>query len=100
MNKAQQRKACPIHSGFNMYFPKAIRECARLSLVANDQHNPGEPLHWAKGKSTDHPDALMRHLLDAGPNWDAVDDDGVMHVIKVMWRACAMAQTVLERKHD
>lgn len=100
MNKAQQRKATPIDRGFNRYFPDAIRAVAQLSLIANDQHHPGSPLHWDRNKSTDEADALMRHLLDAGDNWDALDDDGVYHVVKVAWRGMAMAQKILEKQHD
>jgi hypothetical protein len=86
------RKAVPVFSGALKYFPRAIAAVAELSRVANDQHNPGEPMHWARGKSTDHGNKIIRHLLDAG----TVDSDGTRHSAKVAWRALALLQEELE----
>jgi hypothetical protein len=72
----------------------ALLEISRLSLAANEQHNPGQPIHWAREKSTDHADCLMRHLLDRGTR----DTDGQLHTAKVAWRALAMAELHLEGK--
>jgi hypothetical protein len=87
------RKAIPIATGVLDYFPDALKEVARVSVAGNDQHSPGEPLHWAKDKSKDHADALLRHMLDRG----RVDDDGLRHSAKVAWRALALLQTEIER---
>jgi hypothetical protein len=89
---AQARKALPITTGVLDYFPLALLEVARCSRVGNDQHNPGQPLHWAKEKSTDEADALVRHLLERGK----LDSDGVRHSAKVAWRALAMLQREIE----
>lgn len=89
---AKARKALPLFSGFVKYFPDAMVAVAELSRIGNDQHNPGQPLHWAKEKSTDEHDALMRHLLDAG----TIDTDGVRHSTKVAWRAMAALQRELD----
>jgi hypothetical protein len=86
------RKDTPVFSGFLKYFPLATAEVARVSKAGNDQHNPGQPLHWAKGKSTDHHDCIARHLLDAG----TVDVDGMRHSAKLAWRAMAALETELE----
>jgi hypothetical protein len=91
---AKARKAVPIYSGFIKYFPRAIAAVAHLSQVGNDQHNPGQPLHWDRSKSGDELDALMRHLLEA----DGVDKDGVAHVVKCAWRAMAAAEKYLEKQ--
>ncbi len=91
---AKARKGVPIYSGFIKYFPRAIVAVARLSQVGNDQHNPGQPLHWDRSKSGDELDALMRHLLEA----DGVDADGTPHIVKVAWRACAAAEKYLEKQ--
>jgi hypothetical protein len=85
------RKERPITRGVLDYFPRAIAEVAHCSWVGNQQHNPGEPLHWAKEKSTDHADCITRHLIERG----TVDDDGVRHSAKVAWRALAMLETEL-----
>lgn len=91
---AEARKAAPMAEGLLYYFPAALAEVARVSKRGNDQHNPGQPLHWARGKSTDHADCILRHLTDAG----TVDADGQRHTAKVAWRALALLQEELERE--
>lgn len=86
------RKAVPITTGVLDYFPAAIAEVAKVSKAGNDQHNPGQPIHWARGKSTDHADTLVRHLLERG----TLDADGMRHSAKVAWRALALLQDELE----
>lgn len=88
---AKERKATPIFSGVVKYFPLALAEVARVSKAGNDQHNPGEPLHWDKSKSTDHLDCIMRHIADAG----TMDSDGQRHSAKVAWRALAALEMEL-----
>jgi hypothetical protein len=89
---AKTRKRHPLYSGLLKYFPDACMDVAHCSWVGNEQHNPGEPLHWAREKSTDQEDALMRHLKDAG----TIDSDGIRHSAKVAWRALAMLQLEIE----
>ena len=84
----------PMFTGLLAYFPHALSEVARCSKVGNDQHNPGEPLHWARHKSTAHADKILRHLRDS--LFEPMDDDGVLHVVKVAWRALALAEEALE----
>lgn len=88
------RKAAPLAEGLLWYFPNALAEVAHVSFIGNQQHNPGQPMHHARGKSTDHADCIVRHLIDAG----AVDADGVRHTAKVAWRALALLQEELERE--
>jgi hypothetical protein len=90
--KHAARKATPIARGVLDYFPDALAAVARVSRIANEQHNQGEPMHWAFDKSTDHADCIVRHLIDRG----SVDDDGLTHTEKVAWRALALLQTELE----
>ena len=89
---APARKGIPIVSGVLDYFPAAIAEVAKLSQVANEQHNPGESLHWSRSKSTDHADCIGRHLTERG----LIDTDGQRHSTKVAWRALALLQMELE----
>lgn len=91
---AKVRKAVPIYSGVVKYFPRALAAIAELSRIGNEQHNPGQPLHWDKSKSTDHLDCLARHLCDCG----TVDIDKVLHDTKVAWRGLANLETVLEAR--
>ena len=94
MKLNKERKEYPLFSGLLKYFPDALMEVSHVSKVGNDQHNPGEPLHWAKEKSTDEPDALMRHLVESG----TIDTDGIRHSAKVAWRALALLQRELENE--
>jgi hypothetical protein len=87
-----ERKNYPVFSGVLKYFPDALMAVANLSLVCNEQHNPGEPLHWDRTKSTDEADALVRHLIDSGK----IDSDGIRHTAKVAWRALALLQKEIE----
>ena len=91
--EAKDRKNVVIYSGVLMYFPDAIKAVAQCSKIGNDQHNPGEPLHWAREKSTDQHDCIVRHLMDAG----TMDSDGVRHSTKVAWRALAALQLEIEK---
>lgn len=86
------RKDIPLARGVLDYFPAAWVEIARLSKYGNDKHNPGEPLHHARGKSTDHADCIMRHLMERG----TIDSSGFSHTVMVAWRALALLQEELE----
>ena len=96
-DKVLERKNTPIYSGFIKYFPTAIAEVSRASLIANSQHNYGKHLHWDMDKSTDELDALMRHLTDYARG-EELDDDGIMHITKVCWRSMAMLERILTNK--
>lgn len=92
----KERKSIPVFTGFLNYFPDAIREVAKASRIANDQHNPNTPVHWDRSKSGDELDALARHLLECG----TMDDDGILHSTKVVWRAMANLQKELESRGE
>ena len=91
---AAERKKIPIVSGVLDYFPLAIAEVAKCSLSSNEQHNPGQPLHWDRTKSTDHIDCIGRHIIDRGK----FDNDGQRHSAKLAWRALALLQLELENE--
>jgi len=89
---AKERKGLPVATGFLDYFSAAIIEVCKISKAGNDQHNPGQPLHWSRGKSTDHADTMIRHFMERG----TIDTDGMRHSAKMVWRACALLQQELE----
>jgi hypothetical protein len=90
---SSERKATPLARGLLDYFPAALAEVARVSKAGNDKHNPGEEMHHARGKSSDHADCIVRHLVDRG----TIDpEDGQRHSAKVAWRALALLQEELE----
>jgi hypothetical protein len=89
---AAERKKIPLWSGLMQYFPLTLIEVAKLSYIVNEQHNKGEKLHWAREKSTDQEDTLLRHLMEKG----TIDSDGIRHVVKCVWRCMAMSELELE----
>jgi hypothetical protein len=92
-NKA--RKDTPIFSGMLRYFPLACAAVARLSKAGNDKHNPGEPLHWAREKSTDHGDCIVRHQIE----FDQIDPEtNEFHATAVAWRAMAQLELLEEQR--
>lgn len=88
------RKLLPIATGVLDYFPDALMAVAACSQKGNDQHNPGQPLHWDRSKSADEADALIRHFIERGTD----DLDGIPHSAKVAWRALALLQKEIEAR--
>lgn len=89
------RKALPIFRGPLMYFPDALLAIAAVCKAGNDQHNPGEPLHWAREKSTEQLDTALRHMMDHGTG-TRLDTDGTWHLAKAAWRLLAELQLSIE----
>lgn len=87
-----KRKTYPMFSGLLAYFPDALAAVANVSYLGNEKHNPGEPLHHARGKSMDHADCIVRHLSNHG----GFDGD-VRESAAMAWRALALLQEELER---
>jgi hypothetical protein len=96
---AKERKAAPVWTGVMMYFPAVWQEVAKVSKLGNDQHNPGQPLHWEREKSKDHMDCATRHMLDHGTG-NIVDTDGTFHLAKAIWRLCAELQLTIEKERS
>ncbi len=82
-----------MYRGLLGYFPAALFEVAEHSRLSNDKHNPGEEIHWARGKSADHEDCIVRHLIDAGKRGQK---DRKYHLRALAWRALAMLQEECE----
>ena len=96
------RKDIPLFDGTIGYFPLAFREMARVSMDGNAQHNPGEPLHWAREKSTDQQNTAFRHWVDhsVGVLYDGTsrhDGKPIYHLAKTFWRIGAMLQLLIEK---
>jgi hypothetical protein len=109
------RKDIPMFSGLKAYFGAALAGVARHSKRGNDKHNPGEPLHHARGKSTDHEDCIERHLLDIADMEAALkrgdipidkgDDSARATIVKALleeadalsWRSLALSQRLYEQ---
>jgi len=97
-NDSAARKEIPLLRGLLRYFPAALARVAIISKKGNDKHNPGEELHHARGKSSDHGDCIVRHLLDlqelqaqGAPAEMILDEAGCL-----AWRALALSQEIHE----
>jgi len=92
------RKALPIFDGVLMYFPDAIAAIAEVSRIGNEQHNSGEPLHWARGKSMDQYNTAIRHMMDhrMGKRYNGK----ARHLANAAWRILAALQLDIEAERD
>lgn len=89
------RKALPYWTFFTEYFLKAWMAVANVAIKGNEQHNPGQPLHWAREKSTDQLNTAFRHQIDYGMGVKK-DTDGQWHLAKAIWRLSAQLQLDIE----
>src|SRR5271155_1076193 len=89
------RKALPLWTFLTEYFLKAWIAVANVAIKGNEQHNPGEPLHWAREKSTDQMNTAFRHQLDYAMGVKK-DTDGQWHLAKAIWRLSAQLQLDIE----
>ena len=75
------------------YFPDALAAVAEVSKIGSDKHNPGQEMHHARGKSMDHADCILRHLVGRG----GFDGD-TRESAALAWRALALLQEELEQE--
>lgn len=92
---AQRRKLTPMCSGFLDYFPDAIAAVSRVSRAGNERHNPGQPLHWSRDKSSDHADCVIRHMATRNEIDPA---SGETHLAHAAWRVMALLQLQEEER--
>lgn len=106
----EERKNTPITSGVLKYAPAALAGVARVSKAGNDIHNPGEPLHHARGKANDHSDCIARHLMDVNDiiahiersedKDQTVTSALLLEVSQLAWRALMWSQELHEEYGD
>ena len=91
-----ERKEVAVARGLFAYFPDALALVARHSVRSNEKHNPGQPVHWSRDKSSDHEDCIARHSLAVAVDPDSLDGDAP-HIVCRAWRALAALQVWAER---
>lgn len=95
---SDERKNIPLLSGCFRYFPAALAGVARWSKLGNDKHNPGEPLHHARGKSMDHADCILRHMMDLQDRLEVGNVRAILDEADALaWRALALSQELHEK---
>ncbi len=89
------RKQSPMFRGLLGYFPAALFEVAAHSQESDQKHNPGatDGPTWARSKSSDHADCIVRHLVDAGKRGTL---NRKYHLRALAWRALALLQEECE----
>ncbi len=101
------RKRQPMFRGLLAYFSDALAAVSEVSYLGNEKHNPGEPMLWARTKSGDELDCVVRHAAESGtpddPGRYILDEHGqheygtpVLHSVALAWRALANAQKEIE----
>lgn len=95
---SEERKEVAVARGLFAYFPDALARIALHSVRSNEQHNPGQPVHWAREKSSDQEDCIARHSIAVAVD-PASTDDGVPHVVCRAWRALAALQLWIENNY-
>lgn len=79
------------------YFPDSFLAELGVAVAGNEQHNPGQPLHWAREKSKDQLNTAFRHMWDHGRGVTK-DTDGQYHLAKAIWRLKAELQVTIEKE--
>jgi len=93
---SQGRKDQPLARGLLDYFPDALSEVSELSRLGNEKHNPGQGMHWARSKSGDEADCIVRHLIERGGFIEGEYSKPVRHSAALAWRALALLQKEIE----
>lgn len=94
-----ERKRLALYTFMFEYFPDAWLEVVKVAAAGNDQHNPGQPMHWAREKSKDQMNTAFRHIFDYGTG-TKIDTDGMPHLAKAVWRLMAQLQLDVEALAD
>lgn len=103
---SSERKKYPLMRGLLRYFPAALAGVAHVSYIGNEKHNSGQDLHHSRGKSSDHGDCILRHLMDAQDILSAIErGDNNPELLKraseelscMAWRALAYSQELHEQ---
>lgn len=90
-----ERKALPIGDAL-LYFPLAFMAFAEVCKIANEQHNPGQSMHWARGKSKDQLNTNIRHIFDDALGLEKDPADGCWMLAKSLFRVGAALEIKME----
>jgi hypothetical protein len=104
------RKGLPLLKQYTHYFPRAMREITKVSVVNNVRYNPDRApadINWARGKSTDQLGSGFRHIVEHevdGKIFDVVPDeiakatgiDRIYILAQCAWRIQAALELEIE----
>lgn len=108
----KQRKMLPMFKQIARYFPKALREITKVSVVNNVRYNPDRApadINWARGKSTDQLGSAFHHMLEHAVDGkvfeevpkaaaDATGFDKVYILAEAAWRVLAELELTIEEQ--
>ena len=106
----KSRKGLPLLKQIG-YFPKALREITKVSVVNNVRYNPDRDpadINWARGKSTDQMGSAFRHIFEhefGGVVFEAVPEaamkatgiERVYVLAEAAWRIQAALELEIEK---
>ena len=106
------RKGLPLFKQITRYFPKALREVTKVSVVNNVRYNPDRSptdINWNRPLSADQLGSLFRHMLERevdGKIFDNVPSDvakvtGIERVYvlaEAAWRSLAALELEIEQQ--
>jgi hypothetical protein len=93
------RKRLQMWTYLMEYFPDSFLAELEVAVQGNEQHNPGQKLHWAREKSKDQMNTALRHMFDYGRGIKR-DVDGQYHLAKAIWRLKAQLQLDIEAERN
>jgi hypothetical protein len=105
------RKMLPMFKQVARYFPKALREITKVSVVNNVRYNPDRApadINWSRGKSTDQLGSAFHHMLEHevdGKVFEAVPEaaakvtgiNQVYILAEAAWRVLAELELTIEK---
>jgi hypothetical protein len=106
------RKMLPVWKLITGYFPKALREMTKVSVVNNVRYNPDRDpadINWNRGLSRDQLGSSLRHMLESAVDGKVFEEvpeeiakvtgiDRVYVLAENAWRACAQLELAIENQ--
>lgn len=96
--KADAEKA-PILAGMLQYFPRAIKEVAKVSAAGAKKYS-WKGWETVPNGITRYGDALGRHILSEAIEGEFDSDTGLLHSAQIAWNALARLELILKEKEN
>ena len=89
----------PIFRGIVSYFPRAVREVAKVSGFGASKYA------WAGWEGVDdgfnrYSDAMVRHIIAEGEGESVDPDSGLLHAAHTAWGALARLELMLRERKE
>lgn len=93
-----ERACYPIGTYLTEYCPNALLALSKHSYEANEKHNPGEEIHWARDKSIGSINRIFRHLFEFAWHYGRGEKDkSRYHLTAAAWRTNELLERYLTK---